>query len=98
MVGDVKRCELSLGERYIWIGRIDEMAGYGVRNTRMRRRAESKSAVRDGAKPHEESGSLPWDNSAAVNLLATRIGRPHFGQCQSGVASVGSFGADLGSG
>ena len=98
MVRVVKRWELSLVEPYIWIERSDEMAAYGALNTRMRRRAESKSAVRDGANPHEESGSVPRDNSAAVNLLATRIGRPHFGQCQSGVASVGSFGAGLGSG
>ena len=59
MVGDVKRSELSLVEHYIWIGRIDEMAGYGVLNTRMRRRAESKSAVRDGAKPHEDRDLCP---------------------------------------
>ncbi len=73
------------------------MAAQGALNTRMRRRAASKSMVRDEIKAHEESRSLLRDNSAAVNLRATRIGPPQLGQCQSGAHSVGSFGAGLGS-
>ena len=47
MVGDVKRGEFPVVEPYIWIEKSDEMAVYGALNARMRRRAESKSAVRD---------------------------------------------------
>jgi hypothetical protein len=47
MVGDVKRGELPVGEPYIWIEESDEIAASGAVNTRMRRRAKSKSAVRD---------------------------------------------------
>ena len=57
MVGDVKRGELTVVEPYIW-EKSDEMAASGALDTRMRRRAESKSAVRDGAKPHERSRDL----------------------------------------
>jgi len=47
MVGDVKRGEFPVVEPYIWIEKSDEMGVYGALNARMRRRAESKSAVRD---------------------------------------------------
>jgi hypothetical protein len=47
MVRGVKRCELSLVEPYIWIERSDEMAASGALSTQMRRRAESKTGVRD---------------------------------------------------
>ncbi len=46
MVGDVKRGELTVVEPYIW-EKSDEMAASGALDTRMRRRAESKSLVGD---------------------------------------------------
>jgi hypothetical protein len=47
MAGGLKRSEFPVVESYIWIKKSDEMAAYGALNTRMRRRAESKSVVRD---------------------------------------------------
>jgi hypothetical protein len=43
----VKRSELPVGEPYIWIEKSDEIAASGALNTRIRRRAKSKSVFRD---------------------------------------------------
>ena len=43
----VKRSEWPVGEPHIWIEKSDEIAASGALNTRMRRRAKSKSVVRD---------------------------------------------------
>jgi hypothetical protein len=47
MVRGVERSELPVVEPYMWIEKSDEMAASGGLDTRMRRRAKSKSLVRD---------------------------------------------------
>jgi len=47
MVRGVERSELPVVEPYMWIEKSDEMAASGGLDTRMCRRAKSKSLVRD---------------------------------------------------
>ena len=47
--------KLSLVERLIWMDKGDEMSGGDALETRMRRRAGSKSGVRVGVEHHDES-------------------------------------------
>ena len=46
---------LSLVERLIWVEKADDMSGRNALETRMRRRAGSKSRVRIGVERHDES-------------------------------------------
>jgi hypothetical protein len=47
MVRDMEQSELSVVEPYMWIEKSEEMAASGGLDTGMRRRAKSKSLVRD---------------------------------------------------
>jgi hypothetical protein len=47
--------KLSLGERLIWIEKGADLSGGDAVETRMRRRAGSKSLVRVGVEHHDES-------------------------------------------
>lgn len=49
------RGKLSLVEHLIWTAKVDDMSGGDAFETRMRRRAGSKSRVRIGVERHDES-------------------------------------------
>ena len=72
------------------------MSGGDAFETRMRRRAGSKSRVRVGFERHDESIWLDRDSSAAVRLRATPMGPPHRGQCQRGGLAAGVLGGGSG--
>jgi hypothetical protein len=69
-------------EEFLVMRGIDVMTGCDVQQTRVRRRAESKSLVRFWARGHDESKPAERDNWAAVSLRTTRMSPPHFVQCQ----------------
>ena len=53
--GIESRDKLSRVEHLIWIEKVDDMSGGDASDTRMRRRAVSKSRVRVGVEDHDES-------------------------------------------
>ena len=52
---DESRDKLLVAEREVWVEKGDDMSGGSGFDTRMRRRAGSKSTVRDGVERHDES-------------------------------------------